>query len=76
MFTACMTHVSALAHRHSLRVWLLWGCGVLALGLLPVALFDPATLILLLDPELLALIVASTAGLVRLRLSMRSGEPR
>jgi hypothetical protein len=64
---AAITRVTTLAGRHSLRVWLMWGCGVLALAALPVALVDPAILMLVLDPELLALIVVSLAGLVRIR---------
>lgn len=64
---AAITRLSALAHRHTVRVWLLWGCGVLALVALPVALIDPPVLMLLLDPELLALIVAGVAGLIHIR---------
>lgn len=67
MLSTAITALSALAHRHTLRVWLLWGCGVLALAALPVALMDPAVLLLVLDPELLALIVVSVAGLIRIR---------
>lgn len=67
MLGAAIARLSSLAHRHRLRVWLLWGCGVLALVALPVALVDPAVLMLLFDPELLALIVVSVAGLFRIR---------
>lgn len=72
MFTAATTRLLALAHRHSLRVWFLWVCGALAFAALPIALVDPAVLMLVLDPELLALIVVSAAGLIRVRL----GKPR
>ena len=63
-----MTRLLSLVQRHSPRVWLLWGCGALALIALPVAVMDPAILMLLLDPELLALIVVSAAGLIRARM--------
>lgn len=65
--SATVTRLSTLAHRHTLRVWLVWGCGILAFAALPVALMDPPVLMLLLDPELLALIVISTAGLIHVR---------
>jgi hypothetical protein len=72
-----ITRLSILVHRHSLRVWLLWGCGALALMALPVALMDPVVLMLLLDPELLALLVVSVIGLLRIRLGRASeGEQR
>jgi hypothetical protein len=58
-----------LVHRHSPRVWLLWACGILALAALPISLMDPAVLVLVLDPELLALIVVSVLGLVRVSLA-------
>jgi hypothetical protein len=67
MLGPAIARLSSLAHRHTLRVWLLWGCGVLTLVALPVALVDPAVLMLLFDPELLALIVVSVAGLFRIR---------
>jgi hypothetical protein len=70
LVSAAVRRLSALAHRHTLRVWLLWGCGVLVFMALPISLIDPAALMLLLDPELLALIVVSAAGLVRARLAL------
>jgi len=65
IISARIARLSSLAHRHTPRVWLLWGCGVLVLLALPVALVDPPVVMLLLDPELLALIVVSAAGLIR-----------
>ena len=67
ILTAGIARVSRLARRHALRVWLLWGLGVLVLVAAPVALVDPPVLVLLVDPELLALIVVSLAGLVHVR---------
>ena len=72
MLGTAIAQLSTLAHRHTLRVWLLWGCGVLALIALPVALMDPPVLMLLLDPELLALIVVSVAGVIRVRPRQRA----
>jgi hypothetical protein len=68
IITAAITRLSMLARRHSPRVWLLWGLGVLVLAAMPIALVDPPVLMLLLDPELLALIVVSLAGVLRIRL--------
>jgi 4-amino-4-deoxy-L-arabinose transferase-like glycosyltransferase len=62
MLTAVITRVLTLAGRHTLRVWLLWCCAVLVLVAMPVSLVDPPVLMLLLDPELLALIVLSLCG--------------
>jgi hypothetical protein len=42
--------------RHEPRVWLLWAIGAALLIAAPFALADPAVLVLLLDPELLAAI--------------------
>ena len=75
-YAATVTRVLALAHQHSLRVWIVWGCGVLALAALPISLFDPAVLMLILDPELLAAIVLSCAGLLRAKLAKPSEDTR
>jgi hypothetical protein len=68
------SRLATVVHRHAPRVWLLWGCGILALAALPISLMDPAVLMLILDPELLALIVVSAAALVRVRLTKTSDE--
>lgn len=73
ILAAAFTRLSALARRHTLRVWVLWGLGVLALVAMPVALVDPPVLMLLLDPELLAVIVLSLFGLVRVGPLRRRG---
>ena len=69
-----IARLSTLVHRHSPRIWLLWGFGILALAALPISLMDPAVLMLVLDPELLALIVVSAAALVRVRLTNTSED--
>jgi hypothetical protein len=51
--------------RHPARVWLLWGLAAVPLVLTPLALADPAALMLLADPELAALFVL--VGLAGLR---------
>ena len=74
VLSGAIARLSILVHSHSIRVWLLWGCGALALMALPVALMDPAVLMLLLDPELLALLVVSALGVVRVRLGRGSEQ--
>ena len=47
-----------------MRVWVLWAIGVVLLIGGPTALLDPAAVMFLLDPELLALSVAAGAALL------------
>ena len=55
----------AIARRHERRVWLLWAAGAVLLLTTPLALADPAMLMLLLDPELLAIAVMAAVALMR-----------
>ena len=59
-----MRRLVAALRRHRLRVWLLWALGAAALLAVPFALADPAVWLLVLDPELLALLVVSGAALL------------
>ncbi len=54
--------IRRLLRRHPLRVWLLWAVGAAVLALSSLSVADPAILSLALDPELVALIVASGIG--------------
>ena len=51
--------------RRPLRIWLLWAVGAAVLVLSSLAVADPAILSLALDPELVALVVASSISIVR-----------
>ena len=51
--------------RRPLRVWLLWAIGAAVLLVCSLGVADPAILSLALDPELVALVVASGASMVR-----------
>lgn len=64
-FAAAIGAAGALAARHERRVWLLWAIGAAVLLATPFALADPATLIFVLDPELLALVVMVGIALAR-----------
>jgi hypothetical protein len=55
----------ATARRHRPRVWLLWAAGTILLLASQLAIADPGVLMFVLDPELLALIVASSIALLR-----------
>jgi hypothetical protein len=56
--------ISAMVRRHEPRVWLLWAVGFVILLCTPAALVDPGILALALDPELVALIVLSSVGVL------------
>jgi hypothetical protein len=65
-----------LARRHTPKVWLLWAIAVLVLAAMPVALVDPAVLMLVLDPELVALIALGAIGMIRGGLPVRAQRRR
>ena len=56
--------IRRVVRRHRLRVWALWLIGVVLLFGGPAALADPAAIMFLLDPELLALSVTVGAALL------------
>jgi hypothetical protein len=56
--------VDRFAKRHGVRVWVLWAIGLLLLIGGPTALLDPAAVMFVFDPELLALSVAAGAALL------------
>jgi hypothetical protein len=71
-----LAHLNALVRGHSLRVWLLWGACILVLAAIPFAFADPAGWLLLVDPELAALVSTASLALVLAhgkRLLRRSG---
>lgn len=61
-----LERVRAIAGRHSKRVWVLYGIGLLALLSVGVVAADPALWMFAFDPELLALLVAMALPLARL----------
>ena len=76
-----LAHVRAVLRAHSLRVWLLWALCFLVLLAVPFAFADPAGLLLVLDPELAALVATASVALVcsylpgfRMRMPRSSGS--
>ena len=61
-----MQRLRVIAGRHSKRVWLLWGIGVVVLLSVGIVAADPALWAFAFDPELLALFVALALPLARL----------
>jgi hypothetical protein len=55
-----------------LRVWILWAIGAVVLVTMPFALLDPGILVLVGDPELVALIVTSSVAFLRETLSRQA----
>ena len=62
--TVAITMIRRVVRRHSPRVWALWLIGVVLLFGGPTALADPAAIMFLLDPELLAVSVTVGAALL------------
>ena len=63
-----VTKLRTIFRRHERRVWIIWAIGVLVLIATPYALSDPALLVFVFDPELLAL--ATLVGVALLRESL------
>ena len=63
--SAGVRRLRALAGRHPAKVWLVWALGAVVLLATPLALADPAMWLLVLDPELLAIVAAAGLALFR-----------
>jgi hypothetical protein len=59
---------------HAVSIWLLWALGAVILLSAPMAIADPGVWMLIVDPELLALMIAVAIAAARIGIGLWAGQ--